>query len=165
MERYGSQNLPTRSYFAAGEQRCLGVILVYDTRNSPTLGQLRRWIDMVKEVCDVTDDRLVFTLWGNEAGLGAGDVVDADSLSGFVETNGLRPSLVFSVNASTGDGIQNSLERLVAALIRANNTRSDPMTPPATGTGSSIKLPEGDYDERGWKCTCFTTIKSKLFGD
>lgn len=140
MERHGSANIPTRSYFAASGQRCLGVVLVYNTQNPETLNRLSEWIEKARDVSDVKEDRVVFSLWGNRHGAGSGDAVREEMVEAFVQRYNLRQSLVFSVNTGTGDGIRGSLEQLVAALLEVNSQSTNESPRARSDTGECVQL-------------------------
>lgn len=142
MERHGLANIPTRSYFAASAsgQRCLGVILVYSTHNPETLNQLSEWIKKARDGCDVREERVVFSLWGNRRSTSSSDAVQGETVDAFVQRYDLRRSLVFSVNTETGEGIRSSLERLVAALLEVNSRSTNEGPLPRSDTGASVRL-------------------------
>ena len=152
MERHGSANIPTRSYFAASDQRCLGVILVYNTQSPETLNQLSDWIEKARDVCNVKEDRVVFSLWGNRQGTGSYDAVQGEMVDAFVQRYDLRQSLVFSVNTETGDEIRSSLEKLVAALLEVNSQSTNEGSLARSDTGETVQLGDGRAGSRTRCC-------------
>ena len=107
MEQYGCHNL-SQSYFAKSR----GVILVYDMGNRETLEDLNNWIEIIKEKCDKD---IILCLCGHNTN-SIENPVDENSVKAFYTKHRISPSLVFTVDPSTGDNMLEFFRRTVDAV-------------------------------------------------
>ena len=107
MELLGTHNLPSQDYFSD----CSGVILVLDPGKRATLDELREWVVTATEY----GSNPVFSLWKNDTGE-IDNPIDPQSMQDFAREFSIPSSLVFSVNAGSGDNLVDSFRQVVDAV-------------------------------------------------
>lgn len=107
MERFGCDSL-SQSYFSKSR----GVILVYDTGNKDTLEDLNNWIRLIRERCNKD---IILCLCGHNTN-SVENPVDENSVKSFYTKHRIPPSLVFTVDPSTGDNMVEFFRRTVEAV-------------------------------------------------
>ena len=107
MERYGHRNV-TPSYFAKSR----AIILIYDTGNMETFNDLETWVKIAKFYCE---DDAVLCLCGHNTN-NDDNPVDESSVKTFASTYGVPPSLIFTVDPSTGDNMLECFKKTIEAV-------------------------------------------------
>ena len=143
MEQHGYLNI-TRSYFTKSR----AVILVYDVGDRASLDELSDWVKTARGY--IRDGNVIFSLWGNDTGNEL-NLVEESAVRDFAQMHGIATSLIFDVNASTGDSLLTSLKQVVAAVhLSTTNPRqaSELYQPPC------ITLTDGAPHKPWWKSCC-----------
>ncbi len=114
MER-GSISSMTKSYFL----QTVAYILVYDKGDLETLHNLTGWYQRATNESSVTNtDSLVFSLWGNCTENTNNPVSDRD-VRDFADKFEVPSELIFKVNAESGWNVDESYQRVLQAVHKA----------------------------------------------
>ena len=157
MERHGSM---ATSYF----RHAVGVILVYSKADQDSLHSLRDWIDNSLDLNMWNQDKITFTVWGNE-------VESSDMVTGPTRVeNGVVKQLIAStdirveddlyctVNSKTGAGVMESYRKLIAAvdaMIREDSRSYSTYTAAAAAPSTPTVVLANTSTENTRKKRCF----------